>query len=119
MPVESMSPPRVGDVHRPALAAAGPVLASEHLAEDLDQGNALGDLVVQPPVGGDQTVVPAQTRRKARGDRLLAARGPIHGQELPGGDALAEPFVAGLDQGHDLEHLFCFSGHALRSVLTC
>ena len=101
------------DVHGAALAAAGPRLAPQHLAENLDQGHPLADQVVQTPVRRHQAVVAPQAGREPGGDRFLTPGRPIDGEELPGPYALAQALVASLGEGHDLEHLSLFLGRRL------
>ena len=48
----------------PPLPRAGPGRAAQHLAEDLDQGDSLADLVVYTPIRCHQTIVGPQARRK-------------------------------------------------------
>ena len=101
IPVDSITPfSGLRDVHGAALAAAGADDAAHHLAVDLFERHTLADQIVQPAVGGDQLVVGAQRDTHRGGDRLLAARRPVHAHELPGADALGQPVVGGLHQHH-------------------
>ncbi len=97
-------------MHGAALAATSPRLTSQHLSEDLDERDPLADQVVQTPVRRDQAVVAPQCCREPGGDRLLAPGRPVDGEELPGAYSLAEAFVTGLGEGHDLEHLLLRAG---------
>ena len=75
-PVVSMSPTSGhDDVHGAALALARSLGLAQHLGQQGPQGDALGDLVVESPVGGDEIVVgpsaaaqPAATASWPRGE---------------------------------------------------
>ena len=62
----------VGDVHRPASAAAVAGLAAQELGEHLSQIRALRDAVAVTAVCRSDPVVVSEVRADARGDRLLA-----------------------------------------------
>ena len=64
----------VGDVHRPALAAAAPALAAEQLAHHRLRVRALDQRMAVSAVGGEQQIVALEVGADARGARLLADR---------------------------------------------
>ena len=105
IPVDSTRPDgRMGDVHGPALAPVDPGRAGEDLGDQRSERHALGHLVVESPVGGDQLVVGPQDRAERRGDGLLAGRRPVGAGELAAAEAPPYPFVARADEHHQLVH---------------
>src|SRR5690606_10515938 len=67
-----------GDVHRPALPAAGPGGLAEEFRPQFAQRYTFGDLVVQTAVDGDDIVVGTQMSRDRDRGELLATRRVVH-----------------------------------------
>ncbi|MNQ93744.1 hypothetical protein D3C85_1092260 [compost metagenome] len=85
-------------MHRPALAFAGTGCTAHELGDEGPQWNALGQLVVDTAVGGDDVVIGPQVDRDRRRNDFLTARGVVRRGDLPGLDQLDEAVVGRLDQ---------------------
>jgi len=85
-------------VHRPALALAGAGHLASKFRPEFLRGDALGQLVVQTAVDGDQIVILIHRCHHRRGYDLLAAHGIIDNLQLAGTDHLPELDVRLHDQ---------------------
>ena len=100
MPVVIITPTDgIGDVHRAALAPAGPGALPEQLAEELAERDTLGELVVKTPVGRDEVVVGPQGRGHPGRQHLLAPGRVVEAEELAGGDEIPQRLVDRPDPG--------------------
>ena len=91
----------IGDVHRPALAAAQPAFLGEQLLHHQNRVAALGDAVAVPAMGAGDVVLRPEMRAHADGRSLLA------GIEVdkPGDAALRELFLHALLEAADRDHV--------------
>jgi hypothetical protein len=112
----------VGDVHRPALAAAIALFLAEQFAEHLLELRALGDAMPVAAMGGGDLVVRSQRLADADGDGLLAGIHVRQARHLGGQVELVGIVLEGADADHLAVHpqivlrvgLFCFgSAHCV------